>query len=187
MPSLSQHLRSAAEALARAGREAPRRTAEALLAHTLHQPRAYLFAHAEEAMAPDRIHAFDQAVARRAAGEPLQYIVGSEEFFGREFRLSPDVLIPRPETELVLAAALERLSPEADARVVDVGTGSGCLAISLALERPRAQVAGTDISAAALEVARGNARRLGAQVEFVHADLLAGLAGEFDLIVSNPP
>jgi len=135
-------------------------------------------------------------VDRRARGEPIAYITGEREFYGRVFLVTQDVLIPRPETELVVEEALARLQddpgrprvPGAPPVVIDVGTGSGCLAVTLALERPDARVVATDLSGAALEIARENARRLGAErIEFRQGALLAGAATPVDLIVSNPP
>lgn len=127
-------------------------------------------------------------VARRAAGEPLAYLVGEAEFRGRVFQVSPDVLIPRPETEVLIELALDRLQGLERPRIVDLGTGSGIVAISLALECPQAEVLAVDLSPAALAVARTNAGRLGARVDFRVGSWFAPLAGErFDLIVSNPP
>jgi release factor glutamine methyltransferase len=127
-------------------------------------------------------------VERRAAGEPIAYLTGNCEFYGLEFRVTPAVLIPRPETELLVDLALERLPVEGRARVLDLGTGSGCIAVSLGRQRPRMEVWAADAVPAALEVARDNALRLGATVRFVRSDWLADLAGErFDLILSNPP
>ncbi len=127
-------------------------------------------------------------VERRAAGEPLAYLVGEAEFRGRVFQVSPAVLIPRPETEVLIELALERLAGSAAADVVDLGTGSGIVAISLALECPAATLSAVELSPAALLVARNNAGRLGAKVDFREGDWFAPLAGQrFDLIVSNPP
>lgn len=135
--------------------------------------------------------AFDQFAAwveRRAAGEPLAYLVGEAEFRGRVFQVSPEVLIPRPETEVLIDLALEKLQGLPSPRVVDLGTGSGIVAISLALECPDATVAAVDLSPGALAVARNNAGRLGARVDFHEGDWFAPLAGQrFDVIVSNPP
>ena len=131
---------------------------------------------------------FTEWVARRAAGEPLAYLVGEAEFRGRVFQVSPDVLIPRPETEVLIDLAVDRLKSQQSARVLDLGTGSGIVAISLALECPQASVTAVDLSPAALSVARNNAGRLGATVRFVESDWFSALAGErFDLIVGNPP
>ena len=133
---------------------------------------------------------FETLVARRAAREPTAYVIGRREFCGLEFHVTPAVLIPRPETELIVEAALAEFPRSGDPLdIADVGTGSGCLAVALARERPGSRIVATDISSAALEVARGNARRLGvaARIELVETDLLHGLERQFDLIVSNPP
>jgi release factor glutamine methyltransferase len=134
-------------------------------------------------------HQYEPLVARRAAREPLAYVLGRREFWGLDMEVSPAVLIPRPETELMVEAALERLAPDAASRVADIGTGSGCLAVAIARERPLAHVTATDVSAAALAVARRNATRHGVadRVRFAETDLLDGIDGPFDLIVSNPP
>jgi len=133
---------------------------------------------------------FETLVARRAAREPTAYVIGRREFCGLEFHVTPAVLIPRPETELIVEAALAEFPRSGEPLdIADVGTGSGCLAVALARERPGSRIVATDISSAALEVARGNARRLGvaARIELVETDLLHGLERQFDLIVSNPP
>lgn len=133
--------------------------------------------------------AFDALIARRVKREPMAYIRGTQEFYGREFLVGPGVLIPRPETELLIdeakAAAMGRRTP----RLADVGTGSGCLAVTLALELPSAVVIATDISAEALTIARGNAaaHEVGGRVTFVETSYLTGIAGAFDVIVANPP
>lgn len=134
------------------------------------------------------------AIARRARHEPVAYITGEREFYGRDFRVTPDVLIPRPETELLVDAALKLFpTPQAPSpkpvRVIDVGTGSGCLAVTLAAERPNATIVATDISAAAIAVARGNAARhqVDGRITFVEGSFFAGLPGDWDLVVSNPP
>ena len=133
---------------------------------------------------------FESVIARRASREPFAYIVGYQQFWGLRFDVTPAVLIPRPETELIVEAALETVeSSPGSARIADVGTGSGCLAIAIARERARAAIVATDVSDAAIAVARDNAVRHGvsSRVSFCHADLLDGLAGPFDLVVSNPP
>ena len=131
---------------------------------------------------------FDEWVERRAAGEPLAYLVGEAEFRGRVFQVSPAVLIPRPETEVLIELALEKLSGLKFPRVLDLGTGSGIIAISLALECPTAQLVAVDVVNEAIFVARNNAGRLGAKVDFRQGDWLVPVAGErFDIIVSNPP
>lgn len=187
MATLRQLLAEAASTLEQAGVAAPRLTAEVLLAHSLGRERSYLYAHPEAEPEAAAIERFTAWIARRAAGVPLQYLTGEQEFYGRLFQVTPAVLIPRPETELVVEAALERLPRNAPLRIADVGTGSGCLAITLALERPQAVVTATDTSAAALEIARANATRLGACVDFRACDLLEAVPGPVDLIVSNPP
>jgi release factor glutamine methyltransferase len=164
---------------------APRLTAEVLLAHALHRERVYLFAHPEHELSElEWIH-YGRYLHERLHGKPTQYITGRQEFYGREFRVTKDVLIPRPETEHVVEAALE---VAAGARsILDVGTGSGALAITLALETGARSYA-TDISAAAATVAADNAERLGAHTAFVVCDTSAAIAtGSMDLIVANPP
>ncbi len=165
----------------------PAREARALLAHVLGVPREYLIAHPEAAVGPQQHAQFVALAERRARGEPLPYLLGKQEFYGREFEVDPAVLIPRPETELLVDATLEALRGMAAPRVLDLGAGSGCIAITLALERPDAAVTAADRSAAALAVARANARRLGAGVTFVESDWLAGVEKDFDAIVANPP
>ena len=162
--------------------------AELLLAHMLKVERSWLYAHGEELLAEDQCSTFESLVARRMAGEPIAYLTGSREFYGRDFIVSPAVLIPRPETELLVELALERLSPNA-ADILDVGTGSGCIALTLAAERPGWQVTATDISQAALEVCRINAERLSLpKVRLLAGDLLSPVAGQrFAAILSNPP
>ncbi|MFT3791514.1 MAG: peptide chain release factor N(5)-glutamine methyltransferase [Rudaea sp.] len=166
-----------------------RREAEVLLQHALGVDRAWLFAHADDEVAAAPAGQFRCFASRRAAGEPIAYIVGRREFFGLDLLVTPAVLVPRAETELLVELALERIPPHAALRIADLGTGSGAIALALAHARPRTRVLATDASAAALAVARENARRLAiANVEFVESDWFAALAGrEFDLIASNPP
>lgn len=165
--------------------DAPRLTAEVLLAATLGRPRSWLYAHPEEPLEPETLARFEAMVAERAAGRPLQYITGRQEFYGREFLVTPDVLIPRPETEHVVEAALEIAGDSR--RVADVGCGSGAIAVTLSLEMGR-RVLATDVSLPALAVAAENARRHRAAVEFVACDLLSCFAAaSLDLVVSNPP
>ena len=172
--------------LARAGLEEPLREAEILLAAALGVARARLHVDPPPLDGP-ALERWGALLAGRERREPAAYLLGRCEFRSREFRVTPAVLVPRPETEHLVEAALAAIPEDAPARVVDVGTGSGCIAISLALERPRARVVALDRSAAALEVARGNAGRLGARVEFLRADLLEAVRGPVDLVVSNPP
>ena len=163
----------------------PRLTAEVLLAHALRQQRVYLYAHPERELQELEWLHYGRYLHERLNGKPTQYITGRQEFYGREFRVTPAALIPRPETEHVVEVAL-KLAPAA-ARVLDVGCGSGALAVTLQLETG-AQAWATDISPAASAVAAGNARRLGAQVNLVVCDLMEAVAaGAMDLIVSNPP
>jgi release factor glutamine methyltransferase len=181
--TLQQALLQGTKLLEEGSIASPRLTAEVLLSYALHEERPFLYAHGErELREVEWIH-YGRYLHERLNGKPTQYITGRQEFYGREFRVTPDVLIPRPETELVVETAL-KLGAR---RIVDVGCGSSAIAVTLRLET-QVQVYGTDISAAALGVARDNARRLGAVVEFVRCDLLAGIANEsMDLIVSNPP
>ncbi len=131
---------------------------------------------------------FRRRIARRATGEPVQYITGKKEFYDHTFKVDPAVLIPRPETEELVEAVLKRFPRGAALTAADAGTGSGCIAISLGLERPEWRVTAIDVSAAALEIARENAARLGAaNITFVQSDLFAAVPGPFDIIVSNPP
>lgn len=153
--------------------------------HALRQERAYLYAHPEEELREVAWIHYGRYLHERLKGKPTQYITGRQEFYGREFRVTPDVLIPRPETEHLVEAALGRI--RSGDSVVDVGTGSGAIAVTLALETV-ARVIATDISAAALCVARSNAQRLSARVEFVGCDLAACIADRsIDVLVSNPP
>ena len=151
---------------------------------------ARLLAHANEPEPAGFADTFHALVARRAAREPMAYVVGRQEFWGLEFEVSPAVLIPRPETELIVETALAAFPDAKGAlEIADVGVGSGCLAVALAKERPAARVVATDVSSAALDVARRNAARHGVngRVELVETDLLNGIDRTFDLIVSNPP
>jgi release factor glutamine methyltransferase len=177
--------------------------AELLLIHTLGRDRTWVYTHSEEVVDPELAQKYFSLVARRAAGEPTQYLTGKQEFWGLEFEVTPAVLIPRPETEHIVEVALERLGPRGikirmdtgapsdHLQVADIGTGSGCLAVALACELPHADVYATDISAEALKVAERNARKhgVGERVHFVHGNLLDAFEKEpgFDVIVSNPP
>ncbi|WP_126535919.1 peptide chain release factor N(5)-glutamine methyltransferase [Aerosticca soli] len=184
MTAVRALLREAAQRLGEAGE------AEWLLMHVLGKPRSWLIAHADEAVDPDVQTAFAALLERRAAGEPLAYVLGKQGFWSLDLDVTPATLIPRADTERLVELALERLPADAPCRVADLGTGSGAVALAIARERPRAQVLATDVSAAALEVARRNAARLGLRnVAFAEGDWLAPLAGAggFELIVSNPP
>lgn len=172
------------ELLAKAGIAEPRLTAEVLLCHSLKQERVFLFAHPEHELTTVEWLHFGRYLHERLKRKPTQYITKKQEFYGREFVVSPAVLIPRPETEHVVEHALAVASQQA--RILDIGTGSGILAATLALELGVMTTA-TDLSVEALRIARTNALRLGASVRFVQCDLGSALRGPFDLIVSNPP
>ncbi len=161
--------------------------ARALLAHVLGVRREALIAHPEMALAPEAAGRFAELARRRASGVPIAYLLGVQEFYGHAFAVTTDVLIPRPDTELLVETALRLLAGHPDARVLELGTGSGCVAISIALARPGLRLAATDRSAPALAVARGNALRLGAMVDWIESDWYAAVDGRFDLIVANPP
>ena len=173
----------------------PRLNAELLLLFVLSRERAYLYAHPERELTPDEQSSFDEVVRERARGCPTQYITGHQEFWGLDLLVSPAVLIPRPETEHVVETILELVKEypfdgPGRLKLLDVGTGSGCIALALASELPHAEVHACDISEEALEIARVNAARLalGGRVLFRKSDLLSVYAGErFDFVISNPP
>jgi len=194
--TLRKGLAAAISRLTAANVPSPRLNAELLLMFTLGCDRAYLYAYPERKLSTDDQSRYDQALSEREHGVPTQYITGHQEFWGMDFIVTPAVLIPRPETEHVIERVLERArvgrapSPADSFRVVDVGTGSGCIALALAKELPSAEIHATEISTAALEIARANAARLQleASVQFHCTDLLQGLElGAFDFVVSNPP
>lgn len=168
------------------GVSSPRLNAEVLLSHVLSVDKAYLYTHDEREISGEEEQRLENAVYDRVSGVPVQYIVGRQEFFGRYFAVNPTVLIPRPETELLVERVIG-FRPAAGSRIVDVGTGSGCIGITLALELPEARITLTDVSFEALQTARANAASLGAKVEVVCMDLLEAASGSFDFIVSNPP
>lgn len=209
---LKDSLSQAISRLTAAGVPSPRMNAELLLMFTLNCDRAHLFAHPERELTADEQSRYDTALAERSRGVPAQYITGHQEFWGMDLIVSPAVLIPRPETEHVIEAVLElqasggwrtsdprpRIPAASNAevrgrrsevRVVDVGTGSGCIALALAKELPHAEIHATDTSAAALEIARANSARhqFERRIHFHQADLLEGLETQFDFVVSNPP
>ncbi|MGH9576071.1 MAG: peptide chain release factor N(5)-glutamine methyltransferase [Terriglobales bacterium] len=191
---LRQALNSGIEKLESAHVGSPRMNAEVLLMFVLACDRAYLYAHPEREVTAAELARYDEALAERARGRPSQYITGHQEFWGLDLIVSPAVLIPRPETEHVVETVLELVrdaAPSAQLRIVDVGTGSGCIALALAKELPRAEVHALDISVAALEIARANAARLelGGRIVFQRSDLLAAVpvGTMFDFVVSNPP
>jgi release factor glutamine methyltransferase len=188
-------LREAAARLRGAGLAEPRREAGTLLAHALGRDRAFLITHADDALTAAQASDFRARVGRRAAGEPFQYIAGRQEFYGLEFEVSPDVLIPRPETELLVEEALKLLGGSDGPLLCDVGTGSGCIAVTLLHERKDARGFALDVSPAALAVAARNAARhgVGERLRVLVSDCFDALrAGEhkglrFDLVASNPP
>ncbi|MDO8313877.1 MAG: peptide chain release factor N(5)-glutamine methyltransferase [Rugosibacter sp.] len=177
-----------AAALAAAREKLPGFEARLLLSHVLQQPPVWLLTHDDGVLDETALRVFNDLIARRQAGEPVAYLLGRREFFSRDFVTAPGVLIPRPETELLVEVALKKLGDGNTARILDLGTGTGCIAITLALECPSAQVTALDASPDALAIAAENARWLNASVHFLHSDWYAVVAGEtFDVIVSNPP
>jgi len=187
--SIAEALREASLVLDNSGVPEARRDASSLLSFVLGKDRTFLISHAEDPVGDDSLDQLREFVERRAAGEPLQYITGVQDFYGREFHVTPDVLIPRPETELLVEAALEVSNGDF---ICDVGTGSGCIALTLLCERPGARAVAVDKSAAALEIAKFNASKLSVteRAMFVISDCFDALDRseyQFDLIVSNPP
>lgn len=200
---LKQALASAVARLTEENVPSPRMNAELLLKFILDCDRAYLFAHPERELSQEEEARYESALVERSRGVPAQYIAGHQEFWGMDLIVTPAVLIPRPETEHLLETALELVKSDlrprtsdlsqkvlaSGIRIVDVGTGSGCIALALAKELPGAEIHATDTSASALEIARANAARLQLEnrIHFAEADLLGDLRGPFDIIVSNPP
>jgi release factor glutamine methyltransferase len=202
---LKESLTAAVDRLTAANVPSPRMNAELMMMFTLGCDRAYLFAHPERELTPGEMSRYDAALAERSRGVPAQYITGHQELWGMDLIVSPAVLIPRPETEHVIETVLElsglpfvdrvggqECPPHTDShrlRIVDVGTGSGCIALALAKELPDAEIHAADISSAALEVARTNAaqHQLENRIQFHRGDLLDGLAAPFDFVVSNAP
>lgn len=178
-----------AAALSEAQHAIGRLEARVLLRHVLQCDDAWLIAHDDQQLTAQQTAAYGALIARRAAGEPVAYLTGSREFYGREFAVTPAVLIPRPETELLVELALQRLPADGDGRVLDLGAGSGCIGVTIAAERPQAQVTLVDASAEALDVARANARRFAAtNTTLLRSDWYAALADAcYDLILANPP
>ena len=177
------------EALDAAQQATSRIEARVLLREVLQQSDAWLLAHDDELLTAEQAQQYVALVVRRVAGEPIAYITGRREFHGREFKVTPAVLIPRPETELLVELALQRLPAGVSARVIDLGAGSGCIGITIAAERPQALVTLVDASEAALEIARANAAQWApANTRLLHSDWYSAI-GElpYDLIVANPP
>jgi len=188
-------LRDASERLRASGVTEPRREAASLLTHALSRDKAFLVTHPDELLTAGQLRSYLSTVERRASGEPLQYIKGTQEFYGLDFEVNESVLIPRPETELLVETALEILKGTDSPLVCDVGTGSGCIAVSLLHARPDARAVALDVSPAALEVAARNAARNGVaeRMDFLVSDCFDALASvehgdaRFDLVASNPP
>lgn len=189
--SISRALREGTKRLHEAAVAEPRREAGSLLAHVLGRDQSFIIAHAEELLSDEQGEALQFLIERRASGEPLQYITAQQEFFKLDFEVTPDVLIPRPETELIVETALELLQNDPEAYFADIGTGSGCIAISLLQDLPGARAIATDVSPAALRVAQRNAERHGVKDRLVllESDCFSALNANasFTLIASNPP
>lgn len=192
--TISEAISCAARKLAGAGVQAPAFDAELLLRHVLARDRAWLIAHGGEIIDGESLDIFERAVVRRASREPLQYIIGRQEFWGLDFLVTPDVLIPRPETELIVETVLDELKDRNSPIMIDLCTGSGCIAVSLAKELGTARIFATDISGAALDVARENCRSHGVsdRIRLLEGDLFRPLEelsikGGVDVIASNPP
>jgi release factor glutamine methyltransferase len=189
VPTLMEVLRLSTTYLGDHGSSSARLDSELLCAQALGLRRLDLYLQFDRPLDARELTAIRELVRRRGRGEPVAYITGSREFYGRAYTVTPDVLVPRPETETLVehAIATVRAGAAAHSRVADLGTGTGCIAITIAAEAPASEVIATDISHAALEVARANAERLGVPVAFVECSWADGLSGHFDLIVSNPP
>lgn len=200
MPTIAEALAQGADQLRAAGIDDERRAASLLLCHALGVERTYLLTRPSEPLDETRFRRYLEMIGRRASGEPAQYITGHQEFFGLDFAVAPGVLIPRPETEFLVESIIERArkgsqaGPESGPLIADVGTGSGCIAVTLAFHIPSARVIATDISRVALDAARSNAARHGVapRIEHLQGDLLEplsgrGLEGRMDFIASNPP
>ncbi len=189
--SISNAILEGAQVLRAAGVAGARRESGSLLAHAIGRDRTFVVTHADEPLETEAVKTFRKLIGRRAAGEPLQYLTGHQEFFKLDFEVTPDVLIPRPETELTVEIALELLKDDLDPFIADLGTGSGCVVISLLHERRDAHGIATDISPDALRIARRNADRLGVseRLTVIESDCFATLNVNrpFSLIASNPP
>ncbi|MEP6719093.1 MAG: peptide chain release factor N(5)-glutamine methyltransferase [bacterium] len=191
--SIAEAILHGANKLRKAGVPQERREAGSLLMYVLGRDHTYILTHAEDQLTEEQVAVYGQSLDARTSRKPLQYITGRQEFFGLEFEVTPDVLIPRPETELLIEAALARVSPNVAPFICDVGTGSGCVAITLLHELPQARGMALDISSAALAVAELNAHRHGVneRLSFLASDCFSALTPAlnpaFDLIVSNPP
>jgi release factor glutamine methyltransferase len=186
---IDEALREAAHRLELAGVADPRREAASLLAFALRKPHAFLIAHQEYHLADDQKRVFEEIVARRENREPFQYITGRQEFWGLEFMVAPGVLIPRPETEVLVEAAIEHLQHQEHPTFVEAGVGSGCISVSILHSLETATAVATDISPAALKIAQKNAtrHRVNDRLELRSTDLLDGVVSKPDLVISNPP
>ena len=188
---ISNAIREGVQMLRAAGVNEPRRESGSLLAHAIGRDRTFVVTHADEPLEAAVVESFRKLIERRAAGEPLQYLTGHQEFFKLDFEVTPDVLIPRPETEFLVEIALELLKGNLDPFIADIGTGSGCVAVSLLHELPDAHAIATDISAAALCVAQRNADRHGVtdRLTVIESDCFAKVNADrsFSLIAANPP
>lgn len=190
MPNIAEHLKEATRILQASDIAEPRREAASLLAFALQKDKTFLVAHSEYNLSNEEEKRFYNFLDRRAGREPLQYITGRQEFYGLDFLVTSDVLIPRPETEIIVEQAIEILRPKDRARFCEIGVGSGCISISILHEIKKARAVGADISEKALQIAAKNAERheVSRRLDLKISDVFAELENEkFDLIVSNPP
>lgn len=189
--TIAEVLHEALTVLGEAGSPTPRLDAEVLLADCLQIDRLMFFTHPEQTVTPDAVTRFQARIARRIKGEPISYIVGMKEFWSSPFQITPAVLIPRPETEVLVEEALAVMSECTGKiwQVLDIGTGSGAIAVALAVERNDVRITATDLSREALNIAAANAKRNGVRdrIKFFQGNLFDSVTGQFDLIVSNPP
>ena len=187
--SIANLLQDALRQLTTTETDEPRLEAEILLGHALQQNRTFLRTWPEREPNNEQLEKFQRLISRRCAGEPIAYIIGERDFWDMTLRVSPDTLIPRPDTETLVEQALERIPPDAHWQIADLGTGTGAIALAIARERPNCQLIATDISSAALAIARENAERNNVlNIRFAEGTWLAPLASElFEMIVSNPP
>ena len=190
--SIADAIREGAQIFQDAGLAEARREAGGLLQHVMGRDRTFLLAHPEQQLSQAQLQSFQELITRRAAGEPLQYLTAHQSFFGLDFEVAPGVLIPRPETELLVELALEKIQGTRAPRICDIGTGSGCIAISLLHQRSDALAVAVDISTVALEIAKRNAlqHQVESRLTFVQANCFSSFSSaefSFDLIVSNPP
>ena len=183
---ISEWLTTATSKLSDAGIESARLDAELILAHVMGKPREWVLAHGEFELNDEILKQVQENIKRRTNREPLAYILGFKEFYGRKFIVTPDVLIPRPETEVIVDVVKNLVATKAP-HILDIGTGSGAIAITLKLELPKAEITATDISDSALLIANKNRQQLDADVRFIKSDLLDNVSGKFDIITANLP